>query len=101
MGGVLGIMLAAKVVTSLHRLILNDVGAVIPRKPIKHIRAYVGADPHFASVKEAAAHMRVIYAGAGPHEATQWRALAEIFSNRQEDGSYALAFDSAIARFMC
>jgi hypothetical protein len=93
--------MATKVVTALHRFILNYVGAVIPHKPMKHILAYVGADLHFASVEEVAVHIRVIYAGAGPHEVAQWRTLAEISNNREEDESYALAFDPAIARPMC
>ncbi len=100
MGGVLGMILAAKAVTPLRRLILNDVGAVIPRKPMKHIRAYVGADPRFSDMGEMEAHLRSIYAGAGPHEPEQWRALAEVSSTRLEDGSYRLAFDPAIAKPM-
>ncbi len=100
MGGVLGMMLAAKAVTPLRRLVLNDVGAVIPRKPMKYMRAYVGADPRFANMDEVEAHLRSIYAGAGPHEANQWRALAEVSSVRLEDGRYRLAFDPAIAKPM-
>ena len=98
MGGVLGMMLAAKAVTPLRRLVINDVGAVIPRKPMKYMRAYVGADPRFASMEEVEAHLRTIYAGAGPHEPAQWRALAEVASVRLEDGGYRLAFDPAISK---
>lgn len=100
MGGVLGMMLAAKAVTPLRRLVLNDVGAVIPRKPMKYMRAYVGADPRFAGMEEVEAHLRSIYAGAGPHEPQQWRALAEVSSVRLEDGSIRLAFDPTIAKPM-
>ncbi|MDP7456441.1 MAG: alpha/beta hydrolase [Alphaproteobacteria bacterium] len=98
MGGVLGMMLAAKAVTPLRRLVLNDVGAVIPRGPIKHIRTYVGADPRFADLEEVELYLRTIYAGAGSHETAQWRALAEIASYRLEDGGYRLAFDPAISK---
>ncbi len=98
MGGVLGMMLAAKAVTPLRRLVLNDVGAVIPRGPMKHICTYVGADPRFADLEEVELYLRTIYAGAGSHETAQWRALAEIASYRLEDGGYRLAFDPAISK---
>jgi len=98
MGGVLGMMLAAKAVTPLRRLVLNDVGAVIPRGPMKHIRTYVGADPRFADLEEVELYLRTIYAGAGSHETAQWRALAEIASYCLEDGGYRLAFDPAISK---
>lgn len=77
MGGLIGMALAAAPGTPIRRLILNDVGPFVPKAALEPIRAYVGADPLFASLAEAEAYLRRIHASFGRLTDAQWRHLAE------------------------
>ncbi len=76
MGGIAGMMIAAQPGNPVGRLVLNDVGAFIPKAALARIAAYVGADPRFASLAEVEAHLRRVAAPFGPLTDAQWRHLA-------------------------
>jgi len=97
MGGLMGLMLAAQPHTPLRKLVLNDVGPFIPKAALERLATYVGADPRFASLAEVEAYLRRVHAPFGNLSDDDWLAMAQ-HSNRQlPDGSYALAYDLAIA----
>ncbi|HTE15840.1 MAG TPA: alpha/beta hydrolase, partial [Burkholderiales bacterium] len=52
MGGIIGMMLAALPNTPIRRLVLNDVGGIVPKSAIARIVAYLGKDPRFKTFKE-------------------------------------------------
>ncbi|MFY8064185.1 MAG: alpha/beta fold hydrolase, partial [Usitatibacteraceae bacterium] len=47
MGGIIGMILAAEPNTPITRLVLNDVGPLIPKASIERIAMYVGVSPLF------------------------------------------------------
>src|SRR5690242_11184855 len=101
MGGLIGMMLAAKSGSTLRRLVLNDVGAVIPWPALARLKlASIGEGARFASLGEVERHLRETCATFGPLKDEQWRRLARHGSRRRDDGTYALAHDPAIAGAM-
>lgn len=98
MGGLLGMMLAARPNSPIRRLVLNDIGPFIPKAFLGRIRSYVGADPHFADIGELEAHIRKIHASFGPLSDEEWRHLAAHNARPLEGGGVGLAYDPAIAK---
>lgn len=97
MGGIIGMLLAARPGSPIERLVLNDIGALVPRAALERIAGYVGADPRFASFEEFEAHVRAVSAPFGPLSDAQWRRLAESVARRHADGSWGFAYDPGIA----
>jgi pimeloyl-ACP methyl ester carboxylesterase len=98
MGGLMGMMLAAKPGSPIRRLVINDIGPFIPKEFLARIRTYVGTDPHFADIDEVEAYLRRIHGSFGPMGDEQWRHLAEHSARPLDDGSYGLAYDPAIGK---
>lgn len=95
MGGLIGMALAALPASPVRRLVLNDVGAFIPKAALEAIASYVGLDPRFASLDEAERYVRQTYAGFGRLTEPQWRRLTRQSVRRRRDG-YRLRYDPAI-----
>ena len=98
MGGMLGMLLAARPNTPLRRLVLNDVGTVIPKASMARIGAYVGKNPLFASFAELEQYVRTVSAPFGPLTDAQWRHLAEHNAKLHADGRWGMNYDPDIAQ---
>jgi pimeloyl-ACP methyl ester carboxylesterase len=101
MGGLIGMMLAARPNSPIRRLVLNDVGPMVPWNALARLKlASMGAGTRFASLDEVEHHLRETCASFGPLTDEQWRRLAVHGSRRGENGAYALAHDPAIVNSM-
>ncbi|HEX6692812.1 MAG TPA: alpha/beta hydrolase [Burkholderiales bacterium] len=100
MGGMIGMFLAAKRNSPIRRLVLNDVGALIPWSALFRMKGYVGHGVRFPSLERVEAHLREVCAPFGPLNDAQWRHLAEHSARRDEDGGYVMRYDPAIAQGM-
>src|SRR5207253_9257217 len=96
LGGFVGMALAAQAGTPVKKLVLNDIGPVIPRAALERIGAYAGNAPAFASFSEAEQYMREIAAPFGPHSEAQWRFLTENWVRRETDGTWRPHYDPRI-----
>jgi len=97
MGGIIGMLLASRPNSPIERLVLNDVGAFIPKAALERIGRTVGQDPHFETLDEMEAMVRLISAPFGPLTDVQWRHLTENGAKQYEDGSWGFRYDPAIA----
>ena len=97
MGGILGMMLAAMPGSPLRKLVLNDVGCVIPAAAIERIGTYLGGDPAFDSIDALEAAMRAV-SPFGELSAEQWRHLAVHVARRDDDGRWRFRYDPGIAK---
>jgi len=97
MGGVIGMLLASRPKSPIEKLVLNDVGTVIPKAALERIGAYVGRDPRFKTLDELEAMLRIVCAPFGPLTGAQWRHLTETGAKQHEDGSWGLCYDPGIA----
>lgn len=96
MGGLIGMALAAQAAIGLRRLVLNDVGPAIRWEALQRIAGYLGANPSFATEREAMDYLASISSGFGPHTDEQWQALSRPML-RQREGRWWLHYDPAIA----
>lgn len=97
MGGVIGMTLAAMPGHPIGRLVVNDVGPLIPKRALARIKSYVGQPFRFDDIAALEAHMRKAYAPFGPLTDAQWRKLAEDAALTHDDGKITQAYDPAIA----
>ncbi len=101
MGGLIGLTLAAApglpLPAPLHRLVLNDVGPVIEWQALARIGQYLGRFGTAPSVEAAAARMREISAGFGPHTDDEWLALSRPMLRPAAGGGWRMHYDPAIA----
>ena len=71
MGGILGLLLAAQPRSPVGRLVLNDVGCVVPKAALERIATYVGRDVSFDTIDALEAAMRMV-SPFGTLDAAQW-----------------------------
>lgn len=97
MGGILGMMVAAQHPRRVRRLILNDVGALIPKEALTRLLTYVGTVPRFTDLAAAEAYFRQTLAPFGKLDDAAWARIAETSTRRLLDGAYTTAYDPAIS----
>ncbi len=97
MGGMLGMLLAAMPGSPIRKLVVNDVGPLIPKASLQRIAAYLGADPRFKTYEELEALIRKISAPFGPLTDAQWRHLTIYGAKQYENGDWGMSYDPDIA----
>lgn len=97
MGGLLGMLLAAMPGSPIARLVINDVGPLIPKVSLQRIAEYLGQDPRFKTYAELESYVRLISAPFGPLTDAQWRHLTETGAKQHADGSWGMCYDPGIA----
>lgn len=96
MGGLIGMLFAGLPNAPLRRLVLNDIGPLVPKEGLTRIGAGISDDPAFTSRDELEAYLRKTSAGFGPLSDTQWRQLAAHSGRTRGDGRLGLAYDPKI-----
>lgn len=97
MGGIIGMLFASLPQAPVGKLVVNDVGALVPKSGIERIAAYVGLDPGFADLAAFEAALRRVHAPFGPLSDAQWQHLSTHSSRRKPDGSIGFNYDPKIA----
>ena len=99
MGGIIGMMLASLKKTPIRRLILNDVGPMLPREGLMRLAEYLGKKQKvYKDVSEVMQHMREIYAPFGPMTDADWEHLAVHSATYDPDaGGFVLSHDPDIS----
>jgi pimeloyl-ACP methyl ester carboxylesterase len=97
MGGLIGMLMAAQPGTPIARMVMNDVGPLIPVAALERIASYVGGDPRFSSMDELDAYLREIYAPFGVFTDGQWQGFVRSSARTFDDGTIGLAYDPGIA----
>jgi pimeloyl-ACP methyl ester carboxylesterase len=100
MGGLIGMLLAAKRGSPIRRLVLNDVGAFISWGSLYRLKGYVAGGGEFRSLADVEAYLRDACAPFGPLTDAQWRHLAEHSAAPGGDGRFHLRYDPAIGDTM-
>ncbi|MBM3357847.1 MAG: alpha/beta hydrolase [Betaproteobacteria bacterium] len=97
LGGIVGMLLASCAGSPIEKLVMNDIGAVVPKSALARIATYIGQDPRFGTFEELEAYVRTVSAPFGPLTDEQWLHLAVHSARQHEDGSWGLLYDPAIA----
>ena len=96
MGGLIGMMLAAKRGSPIRRLVLNDVGPFISWSALFRLKGYISRGKRFASLDDVEAYLRNVCAPFGPLSDEQWQHLARHGARKADDGEYQLRYDPAV-----
>jgi pimeloyl-ACP methyl ester carboxylesterase len=97
LGGICGMGIAATPGNVIRRMVLNDVGAIIPAAALKRIRDYINQPAQaFRDIAAVEAHLRKVHAPFGPLTDAEWRHLAETSARRDAEGALQLHYDPAI-----
>ena len=103
MGGLIGMLLAAKPGSPIRRLVLNDIGPFIPWSALYRLKGYVAGGSSFRSMAEVEAYLREACAQFGPLTDEQWRHLAEhsvVPVSDDKVAGYLLRYDPGIGHTM-
>jgi pimeloyl-ACP methyl ester carboxylesterase len=98
MGGLIGMMLAAKRNTPIRRLVLNDVGPLVPWSGLVQLKGQASRQRSFETLEKVEAFLREACAGFGKLSDDQWRHMAQHGSREQADGKFVLSYDPDIMR---
>lgn len=99
MGGLIGMMLAIQALPHkpIHRLVISDIGPLIPAAAIARMADYVGKDPRFTSFEAFETYMKMISVSFGPLTDAQWHHLAIHSARKYDDDTYGFRYDPGIA----
>lgn len=98
LGGLLGIKLAAMPHSPIRRLILNDVGPVVPRPALDFIHSVISQTYRFDSIPDLEKRMRETRGLTwGPMTDTHWKKMAEDNARALPDGGITYSYDPGIA----
>ena len=96
MGGIIGMILASLPHSPLRKLVLNDVGSVIPRAAQERIVSYVGKEAAFETLDAMIAAIRSV-SPFGALTDEQWRHVAVHSAKQDERGRWCFRYDPGIA----
>ena len=96
MGGLIGMLLAAKKNSPIRRLVLNDVGPLIPWSALFRMKGYITRGRRFASEAEVEAYLRDVCAPFGPLSDEHWHHLARHGARRGAGSHMELRYDPGI-----
>jgi pimeloyl-ACP methyl ester carboxylesterase len=100
MGGLIGMLLAAKRASPIRRLVLNDIGPFISWGSLYRLKGYTAGGGAFNSLAEVEAYLREACAPFGALTDEHWRHLAEHSAAVGSDGRFHLRYDPAIGDTM-
>ncbi len=97
MGGMLGMLLASRPNSPIRKLVVNDVGPLIPKASLERIAMYVGKDPRFKTLAELEGYVRTVSAPFGPLTDAQWHHLTVTGAKQHADGTWGMSYDPDLA----
>jgi pimeloyl-ACP methyl ester carboxylesterase len=97
MGGIIGMILASTPGSPLRKLVMNDVGCMIPKASLERIGQYVGAEKPYDSLEALEADMRAV-SPFGELSPEQWRHLALHVAKHDERGKWVFRYDPGIGK---
>jgi len=99
LGGLIGMAIAAQYPHLIRRLVLNDVGASIPKSALTRIARYLAASPsRFETFAAVVKCVRQVYAPFGNLTDFQWENLAKYTVKLTPQGDYRWHYDPEVAR---
>ncbi len=98
LGGLLGMRLAGMENSPIRRLILNDVGPVVPKAALDFIHQVISQTYKFDTIRDLEQRMRETRGLTwGPVTDEQWKHMAEHNARALDNGSITYAYDPEIA----
>ncbi|MGN6669960.1 MAG: alpha/beta fold hydrolase [Candidatus Nucleicultricaceae bacterium] len=93
MGGLIGMLLASLEKSPIRRLVMNDVGPMIPKAAIERLKTYASVKLTFKTREEAEDVLRKIFTPFGFLPEDRWQNLFHNTLTTEADGSIGLNYD--------
>ncbi len=99
MGGLIGMMMAIQPESPdlIRRLVMSDIGPLIPAMALAEMFDYVSKDPRFNSFNEFKAYIKETSSSYGYLTDAQWHHLAVHSARKFDNGTYGFTYDPGIA----
>ena len=97
MGGILGMIMASLPNSPVRKLVVNDVGSLVPKSALERIGQYLGSAPTFATFAEMEKVVRAV-SPFGELDDEQWHHLTIHGARQDEQGRWAFRYDPGIAK---
>jgi pimeloyl-ACP methyl ester carboxylesterase len=97
MGGLIGMTLAAAPHTPIRRLVLNDIGPLVPSAALRRLASHLGSDPTFEDAAGAERWLREVRAPFGPLTDDEWRRMTARSVRKDDEGRLRLHYDPKVA----
>ncbi len=99
LGGLIGMFLAIQPNKpfAINKLVMSDIGPLIPAVALKRIADYVGKDIRFSNFEEFKQYMKRISVSFGPLTEEQWNHMAIHSAHEYEDGTLGFRYDPKIS----
>jgi len=95
MGGIIGMILGSMPGSPVRKLVMNDVGSLVPKAAVERIGQYVGAEPTFETLEALEAAMRSV-SPFGELTTEQWRHLALNVAKQDDKGRWIFRYDPGV-----
>lgn len=95
LGGLMGMSMAGIANSPIRKLVINDIGPIVPIGALRRLMAYVGDDPEFETLDELEEYLRVKLSPFAPMTDDDWQHMAKK-SVRETETGFRLAFDPKI-----
>jgi len=97
MGGLIGMMVESSFPHIINKLVLNDVGAFLPKESLMRIGEHVGQNMTFPDKNKAEEYLKDYLTPFGVKEDSHFNHIMRHSFVIEEDGTYRLAYDPAIS----
>jgi len=97
MGGIIGMIMASMPGSPVRKLVMNDVGSLIPKASLVRIGEYVGREVPYESLDALESAMRAV-SPFGNLSPAQWRHLSLHVAKRDEHGKWRFRYDPGIGK---
>jgi pimeloyl-ACP methyl ester carboxylesterase len=96
MGGIIGMLLAAMPGSPIRKMLVNDVGALIPKASLERIALYVGRDQMFESYDAFKQYIKTVSAPFGLTTEEQWDHITRSTAKFEPGGKVHCNYDPGI-----
>nr|WP_249803611.1 alpha/beta hydrolase [Bradyrhizobium sp. 21] len=98
LGGIVGMTLAAQSPSPIAALVLNDIGAFVPKENFVGFNERLATEIKFTDLGRAETYFKIAFREVGRLSPEQWRQFTLDSLDGWSDGGYRLAFDAGIAQ---
>ena len=97
MGGIIGMIMASLPNSPVRKLVLNDIGCMVPKAALERIGQYVGKEPVFDSFEAMEAAVRGV-SPFGELTDEQWHHVTVHGAKQDEQGRWRFRYDPGISK---
>lgn len=97
MGGIIGMALSVKCPGLINKILLNDIGTIVPKEALARIARYIAIVPEFKSFQEAKEFFKVILGNFGIKEENHWDHIVSHSTVMNQAGRLTFVYDPGIA----